>query len=366
MPRENYVPWSKEQEQELRALVADRQDAPTIARRLNRSLTSVRNKLQALRLKILRDRYSDEPQDDIERWEAMRRRAQEEVTHKIESLDWLRPVELPAPPKPKVLSKPAPFTLVAGDFHFGMQDDRAVAVFLQAIQELKPRQVILNGDTVDLLAVSRYPKDKRKGKTWALRDEVAAFHSFLHTLHTIGNPWGLKVVETSANHSGNGTEGRWWRYLNDRCPELLEHAEAEDRLSYQNWFFPKWSTITLADSVMVADELLVLHGDMVRSEAAYTAKASREKWMHSVMVNHTHRVGLSPKTITAVAGKPTTYVRGYENGCLCKLEVPYGIALNWQQSFAVVCEAPGLFGVEQVFVDNGRANIAALGRTLRA
>jgi hypothetical protein len=368
-PRTSYQPWTADDESNLRILVAERLDAPTIARRLQRPLTSVRNKLQALRLRIQYDRFSSDdtaPANDAERWETMRRRAQEEVQHKIESLDWLRPVELPAPPKPKVIREPAPFTLVAGDFHFGMSDQRACDVFLATVAELKPRRVILNGDTVDLLAVSRYPKDARRGKTWKLSDEVTEFHSFLHTLHSMGDAWKMEVIETSANHSGNGTDGRWWRYLNDRCPELLQHGEAEERLSYANWFFPKWSSIRLEDSVMLADDLLVLHGDMVRSEAAYTAKASREKWMNSVLVNHTHRMGLSPKTVTKIGNKPTSYVRGYENGCMCVLEVPYGRALNWQQGFAIVTEGANGFGVEQVFIDNGEADIASIGRTLRA
>ena len=364
MPR-NYQEWKPADEDRLRQLVADRKFAPQIAKAMGRSVTSVRNKMQALDLHI-QARRADDDTTDAEKWQAMRDRAAEEVQHKKDIYEWLRPVELPAPPRQAVTSEPSAFTLVAGDQHFGMQDDRACAVFLAAVEAIRPRRVILNGDTVDLLAVSRYPKDYRRGKTWQLRDEVVAFHSFLHTLHSIGDSWGLEVIETSANHSGNGTDGRWWRYLNDRCPELLQHDEAEELLSYNRWFFPKWSNIRLEDSVMLADDLLVMHGDMVRSEAGYTAKASREKWMNSVLVNHTHRMGLAPKTITAIQGKPTSYVRGYENGCLCKLEVPYGRALNWQQGFGIVGEGAGSFSVEQVFIDNGRADVATLGKTLRA
>lgn len=285
----------------------------------------------------------------------------------IERLDWLRPVSLPAPPKPKTKSKPNDFTMVAGDFHFGMQDDRANAVFLHTVEALKPKRVILNGDTVDLLAVSRYPKDKRKGKTWELRDEVTAFHGFLRALHEIGDGWGVEVLETSANHSGDGTEGRWWRYLNDRVPEILGHAEAEARLSYQSWFFPAWSSIKLVDSVMVADDLLVMHGDQVTKEAAYTARAARDKWMSSVLINHTHRMGFAPKTISARGGRPTSYVRAHENGCQCRLEVPYGVALNWQQGFSIIShDASGTWGIEQVMSLGGKASVATLGRTVSA
>lgn len=355
-----YREWTQEEDDLLAKRVAEGVTSPRIATELDRTSKSVSKRIEALGI----SRYSRTPPSDAEQWEQARDAHAASVRRNAETYDWLRPVEMEAPPRVPVTSAPAPFTLVAGDFHFGMQDDRAVALFLRAIEEIRPRQVILNGDTVDLLAVSRYPKDCRRGKKWDLRDEVRPFHGFLKDLHAIGDSWGVKIVETSANHSGNGTDGRWWRYLNDRCPELLGHDEAEERLSYQTWFFPTWSSITLEDSVMVADDLLVMHGDMVRSEAGYTAKASREKWMNSVLVNHTHRIGLAPKTITAIQGKPTSYVRGYENGCLCKLEVPYGRALNWQQGFAVVGESTECFAVEQVFIDNGRCNVAALGKTL--
>lgn len=362
--REHYQPWTPAEEDRLRQLVADRKLSPEIARVMQRPLNSIRNKLAALDLKIIGKPWRDAA-PDVQEWEAKRQQAVGEVDRRAETYDWLRPVEITAPPRQSVTSAPAPYTLVAGDFHFGMEDPRACALFLTCVEALRPQRVILNGDTVDLLAVSRYPKDKRQGKTWELRDEVAAFHGFLRELHQIGDSWGIVVVETEANHSGNGTAGRWWRYLNDRCPELLGHARAEELLSYTAWFYPEWSTIRLVESVMIADELLVLHGDMVRSEAGYTARASRDKWMNSVLVNHTHRMGFAPKTIAAVAGRPPSYVRAYENGCLCKLEVPYGVALNWQQGFAVICEDRDAFGIEQVMIDNGRANVASLGKTLR-
>ena len=361
-----YQPWTDAEVDRMREMAEQGMTAPDIAARMpGRTLSQLRNKLQSEGIRTVHP-LQRRGRDPVQEWESRRDAAKRDVERIEKAYAWLKPIQLPAPPRQKIKSTPAPFTLVAGDFHFGMSDPRVCNVILATVEALKPKRVILNGDTVDLLAVSRYPKDKRRGKTWELRDEVTAFHEFLHTLHSIGDGWGIEVVETEANHSGDGTAGRWWRYLNDRCPELLGHAEAEERLSYASWFFPKWSNIRLVDSVMVADELLVMHGDMVRSHAAYTAKASREKWMNSVLVNHTHRMGFSPKTIAAHAGRPASYVRAYENGCACVLEVPYGVALDWQQGFSLVCEDKDAFGIEQVMVDNGRANVAALGKTLRA
>lgn len=302
----------------------------------------------------------------VAEWEDRAERAKEDLRLKAEVYDWLRPVELPAPVRATVTSTPNPFTLVIGDFHFPSHDERTCAIFLQAVAALKPSRVILNGDTVDLLAVSKYPKDARVGFTWKLRDEVHAFHGFLRELEGIGNAWGMTVVETEANHSGNGTEGRWWRYLSDRCPELLGHDDAKDMLSYERWFYPKWSGITLVQEVVIADDLLVLHGDMVRGKGGYTARAHQEKWMSSTMNSHTHRQGATTRRIPARGTRGEGIYRSYEIGCACDLSPCYSRVPDWACGFAIVSHDDTSYGVELVNVTGGRANIAALGASLAA
>ena len=148
-------------------------------------------------------------------------------------------------------------TVIAGDFHFPQQDDAALAVLLETIRELRPARVILNGDLPDLLAVSKYPKDARSKYSWALRDEAVAMHAFLRELERV-LPEDCSVVETEANHSGNGTGSRWWRYLSDRIPHLLQMDGAEERMGYQAWWYPEWSRLTLVDSVVLAGGLTSL------------------------------------------------------------------------------------------------------------
>lgn len=303
---------------------------------------------------------------DAAQWMERAEMAMAEVQRKAESYDWLRPVELPAPVRPRVLGKPNPYTLIIGDMHFPSHDERTLAVFLQTVAALKPAQVILNGDTVDLLAVSRYPKDARRGFTWPLRDEVAAFHAFLRDLHGLGDAWGMSVVETDSNHAGNGTEGRWWRYLSDRVPELLTHSEAEERLSYQSWFYPKWSSIRLVEHVVLADDLLVLHGDMVRGKGGYSARAHQEKWMCSTLNSHTHRMGSTMRRVPSVGTRGERVLRSYEIGCSCRLDPSYSRVPDWATGFAVVSHDADSYGVELVSVIDGRASIAALGASLAA
>ena len=284
----------------------------------------------------------------------------------LPGLDDLRPVVLEGPPpRRRAVSAEAGVTVIAGDFHFPQQDDAALAVLLEAIRELRPARVILNGDLPDLLAVSKYPKDARSKYSWALRDEAVAMHAFLRELERV-LPEDCSVVETEANHSGNGTGSRWWRYLSDRIPHLLQMDGAEERMGYQAWWYPEWSRLTLVDSVVLAGGLLVTHGDMARKWAAYSARAHAEKYQHSVLHSHTHRMGSSLQRVPAVGDRGESVIRAYEVGCMCRLEPSYVSAPNWSQGFAVVVDDGEEYGVELVNIVGGRAAVASLGRVVRA
>jgi len=287
-------------------------------------------------------------------------------------LEWVerfRPVALPAPQRPRASVTPTNgLTLVAGDMHFGTHDDRALSIFVEACRQLKPARVILNGDLPDLLAVSKYPKDARPKHTWSLRDEAAAMATFLRELES-AVPRETVIVETEANHSGNGTASRWWRYLSENVPALMTHPRAEELLSYQAWWYPEWSRLRIEEDVLIAGELLVMHGEIVRKHGAYSARAHSEKYAASVMHSHTHRVGMVAQRIPGLrGGRGEGVQRSYEIGCLCSLEPVYAKGVNWTQGFAIVHEGDtdGDYAADLITIAEGRAVVGALGATLRA
>lgn len=277
-----------------------------------------------------------------------------------------RPIRVDAPPKVRASCAANDCTIVGSDMHFPCQDDDAIAIFLTTIAQLKPKRVILNGDTLDMLACSVYPKDQRD--IWSLRSEVEAFQKFLHELHRIGDAWNIEVLETNANHSGNGVEGRWHRYLSSRAPELYKHPLADKLLSYETWFYPEWSNIRLVDHHLLANDLLVIHGDIVRKGGGNSARGMGEKWQSSVMHGHTHRLGQSVQRIPAIGNRPEQVRRMFEIGCLCSLKPSYVTAPDWANGFAIITHDPSDngYGVELVSIVNGRANVCALGQTITA
>ena len=279
--------------------------------------------------------------------------------------DWwngFTPVQIRPAPRPSATSVHSGVTVVAGDLHFPLQDDAAVCVLLETIRQLRPERVILNGDLPDLLALSRYPKDVRE--TWGLRREAEAMHGFLAALEEV-TPKDATIVEIDANHSGNGTESRWWRYLSERVPELMSHPRAMAEMTYQKWWHPEWSRIQMRESVVLGHDLLVTHGDMARKGGGLSAKAHSERYVNSVMHSHTHRQGAHIRRVPAVGSRGEQTIRAYEIGCLCRLDPGYTKVPDWTQGFAIVVAGADRYAVELVTIENGSAAVAALGQTIR-
>lgn len=278
----------------------------------------------------------------------------------------LAPIQYVAPTKAKIRQTPTKAALVIGDTHFGSESQPVLDIFLQAVEEIRPESIILNGDTLDMFAISRYPKDVRY--TVTLQKERESYHRFLKQLHDITEPYGTTIYETNANHSGDGLEGRWWRYLSDRIGELACMPEIKEKLSYGNVFLPseEWSRVKLVEFVEIVPGFVAMHGDVVRKHGGYSARGLLEKWFTSIIANHTHRIGMSSQRIPSIGTQQERIIRVYENGCACDLKPLYASAANWQNAFSICNYAEGGIAVETVVVEGTRAAVGMLGKSLKS
>lgn len=253
------------------------------------------------------------------------------------------------------------YAVVGSDFHFGCHDESAISIFLATIEELQPRTIVLNGDTMDMLAISKYPKDIKKN--WSLLDERKAYHQFLDALISISN--GAEIFETVSNHSGQSIDGRWRRYLSDRLGELSSLPDITDKLSYQNVFMGDYKNYIKHVDYVDLNGLIVTHGTTVRGAGGASAKGEIEKWGACIMHGHTHRIGSTARRVPAIGNRKEKQILGVESGCLCSLDATYAVACNWQQGFNIVSLGDDdTFGYEQVMINNGVANISTLGMTI--
>jgi hypothetical protein len=304
-----------------------------------------------------------------ERRDAAVREAQAGRDRLAELVDAFRPVDLPPVDRPRVKVKPSSYVVVSSDHHWPVHDVATESIILQVIAALKPRAYILNGDGPDLLALSKYPKDARRGMSWPLRPEQHAAKGWWRAVAQAGAAWDIETYETESNHAGNGRASRWRRWLNENAGVLFGLDGFEEDVTYQRYFHPADVRVQMVDEVVLAGDLRVRHGELVRTAGGYSARAHGVKWGGSVLHGHTHRIGSSFTRRPGIPGvRPDTFVRAYETGCACRLDAEYAPAADWQNGFCIlsVDDASGTYGVEQVLVDNGVANVAALGATLRA
>ena len=279
-------------------------------------------------------------------------------------LEQLAPINLKAPKINTPKSGLNDFVVIMNDLHFPMHCQKSIDIAFAVIDELKPKTIVINGDSLDMLAISRYPKDIRK--QFSLLDERIAYHEFLYSLMEVSE--GAEIIEIHGNHSGDSTFGRWWRYLSERIGELICLPEIKYTLSYENIFLGDFKDkIQMADYVELNDDLVVLHGDVVRKHGGQSARGTLEKYYQSSIMGHTHRVGFTAQRIPSIGKRKDKQIYAYEMGCLCKLSALYAATPNWQNAFGIVSLGEdNTFGVEIVMINDGIANVSTLGKTLYA
>lgn len=287
----------------------------------------------------------------------------------LEFLANLAPIKSPEKVKKTPSSKTkTDYAVVIGDMHFPKHCQKTIDIFLQVVEQLAPSKIILNGDTIDMLAVSRYPKDIRNN--YSLLDERKAYHAFIDDLFEVAD-YDAEILEVNANHSGNDVTGRWWRYLSERISELASLPEIREVLSYEKIFLGDYAEdIKLVDYANITDDFIILHGDVVRKNGGYSARGMLDKFNISLMHNHTHRFGSTAQRIPGIANRKDQQIFAWENGCACDLNPVYASSPNWQNGFSIIgfdkSQDQQSYSVEQVMVNNGVANVSTLGKTIKA
>lgn len=336
-----------------------------LAEQLGRSVQNVKHHWD-----LLAQQARSDSDPAVQAWAARRDAAKAEVSDKIVDLiEAYRVVELPPIPLPKVQRSASSCTVVSSDHHWPLQDPRVESIILQTIERTRPKRYVLNGDGPDMLALSKYPKDARRGKSWELRTEQHHAKNWWWQVAKLMKGWKGQLYETEANHSGNDRESRWRRWLNDNCPVLFQLDGMEDLLTYQRFFHPDDAGVQMVDEIIVANDLRVRHGEVVRKHGGYSARAHGDKWQSSVLHGHTHRIGSSIKRRPGIPGvRADEFLKTYETGCVCLIDADYCPGADWAQGFAIIHEDPesDVYQVEQIHIVNGRATSLSLGGTIAA
>ncbi|OBJ40272.1 hypothetical protein A5630_25310 [Mycolicibacterium mucogenicum] len=223
--------------------------------------------------------------------------------------------------------------IVISDTQIIYHDRRALAGVIRCIGELQPDEVIHIGDVIDLPQPARWSKGTRaEFEGSVLEDSMAAQKALLEPLREVyDGPIGI--------HEGNH-DLRARAYLEKYAPAL---AESSSMFNVEKLLdFEKFDVTLLPSFYEFAPDWVSTHGHVggisLSRIAGNTALGAARKFNKSVVMGHTHRLGVLSET-HGYGGKITKQLTGLEVGHLMDMKLAQYLkqsTANWQQGFGVL------------------------------
>ena len=228
-------------------------------------------------------------------------------------------------------------TFIISDLHIPYQDESAMKVMMKMVHHFKPKNIIINGDALDAVQLSRFSRDPLPPESF--KDNVEELCATISNMQKYST---IKYIQ--GNH-----EARLDRYVNDNAPELhglitmsgLINDGLDTKIDYIK-------TVPSESYLLHNDDLMIGHFNRASKNTCYTVKALVERFQISVVQGHTHRLGEY-----AIRGHNQT-LRGWEGGCLCDLDPDYTMIPNWMQGFLIYTRTNADWNIEIVHIDCGK------------
>lgn len=221
--------------------------------------------------------------------------------------------------------------VVVPDIHLPYEDRKAVRTFLKFLGEYNPDEVVIIGDLLDFPQPSRWSKDTAaefQGSVFT--DCEVAQERFLYPLR---QAYGGRIGFIEGNHDLRPRE-----YLAKYSPALAESKafHIDNMLNFAEYEI-EW----LPDFYDFEPGWTMTHGHRggirLSTSAGMTAYNAAVKFGKSVVMGHTHRLGMVGLTKGYDANADTTW--GLEVGHMLDMKLQTylkGATGNWQQGFGLV------------------------------
>lgn len=234
----------------------------------------------------------------------------------------------------------AAVNILIPDVHLPFADEHVYPLVKDFVQELRPDQVTILGDFVDMFSISRFKKQPEKLRQNPLRKELAEGRKEMQ--------WFSKHTKALWYTPGNH-ENRFDNYIATVAPQLdgLRGLNYFEQLGVDEYC----SEYSSYGEYLNRGKLFFTHGEPCRSESAYTGKGLFEKNVVSMAVGHSHRLGSYHKTVRG------GHFEVHELGCLCDKDQGYQIGTpNWQHGFGISYhdDSDGSFDLIPISLENGR------------
>lgn len=222
--------------------------------------------------------------------------------------------------------------VIISDTQMPYEDRRALSAVIRFIGEYQPDKVVQIGDLAD------YPQPSQWSKGSAAEYEGSVFEDSDYVKRRFFEPLRSVYDGPVGVLEGNHDE-RPRKYLAKYAPALAESGAfaMENLLDFEGFGVEK-----LPDFYDFAPGWVITHGHRggirLTQKAAQTALGAAQKFLKSVIMGHTHRLGMLPHSY-GYGGKVTKTLWGVEVGNLMNMKLAQylkGGSANWQQGFAVV------------------------------
>ena len=274
----------------------------------------------------------------------------EEKSLKIATMKYVRPKGTPHNPMslpPSDEKKFIPFLIegserigVLSDIHVPFHNNPALTCALEHFKKRQVDTILLNGDTIDFYALSRFEKDPRE------RDTAYELKMVGQLLEYIREKFPkVRLIWKDGNH-----DERWMSYMRVKAPELLDIPQFQ--FSAIMKFKERGMEYVTDKRLILAGGLTILHGHEYRQAILAPVNAARGFFLKakaSTLTGHLHQS--SEHTEPTVRGKMITC---FSAGALCDLHPAYMPLNRWNHGFAVVTLNKEDFEVENRRIHDGK------------
>lgn len=242
--------------------------------------------------------------------------------------------------------------VILSDTQYPYVDHDAEAAVMEYVLRTQPDQLISIGDFADLYSLSKFQKKMSyHARVLAKQDLIGELIVVEEKLQQ----WADLVPEAKLTWIEGNHEARWLRFFEEKA-EMLMDLRGFFLYDQVRAAEIGWNIIKPYGEGMWAGKpggLWLTHGEIARKWSGFSAKANViEKYGHSVLTGHTHRLGAFYHT----TGRQYP-LGGYEIGCLCSMEhTPRATTVvDWQHGFAsvYVSRKTGRFQVQLIPVVDG-------------
>lgn len=235
----------------------------------------------------------------------------------------------------------AEFVAFVGCQQAPYQDQRLHEKFLEFLSHNKPDRGVLMGDTIDLPEQSRHPSNPE----WHVDAQESLNSGYLMLRDYVEASPDTKWVKILGNH-----DERIRTFLINYASKLYGLRPAD--IPGQDPFRSVWDIRDLLHlddlgieliepdgkythaAYNLNDGLAAIHGERVKKDAGASVLAHLDEIRHSCVMAHTHRQGITHKTVHDIAGNPRTVV-GMEIGTMAEIKggLGYTSRPNWQNGW---------------------------------